>query len=104
MEPTIIIADSRRMIQSYCNDCDVLRRASYGYSSIERFMERGTINMLTHVVGVIDLTENCNHLWEEQYSNFKETKYVCSKCGATQIIPRLLEKHTHEPVQDNEAS
>jgi hypothetical protein len=58
--------------------------------------------MLTRAVGVIDVTENCSHSWEEQSSNFKETKYKCSKCGATQTIPRLLEKHAHEPINDNE--
>jgi hypothetical protein len=51
---------------------------------------------------VIDLTKKCNHTWEKKNSNFKETKYECTECGATQIIPRLLEKHTHEPIQDNE--
>jgi hypothetical protein len=58
--------------------------------------------MLIRVVGAIDLTENCSHSWEEHSSNLKETKYVCSKCGATQTIPRLLEKHAHEPINDNE--
>ena len=53
-------------------------------------------------MGVIDLTKKCSHSWEEQHSNLKETKYECKKCGATQIIPRLLEKHTHESIQDNE--
>ena len=59
--------------------------------------------MLTHLDSkVIDMIETCSHSWEEKYSNFKETKYECTKCGATQIIPRLLEKHKHEPTQDNE--
>jgi len=70
----------------------------------ERLIESGFHNyLLTQLFyGVIDLTEKCSHSWEEQYSNFKETKYGCKKCGASQIIPRLLEKHTHESTQENE--
>ncbi|RLI33359.1 hypothetical protein DRO66_10320, partial [Candidatus Bathyarchaeota archaeon] len=70
----------------------------------ESFIEDGFHNCIQiHLYcGVIDLAEKCNHSWEEQHSNFKETKYECKKCGATQIIPRLLEKHTHESIQDNE--
>ena len=51
---------------------------------------------------VIDLVKKCNHSWEEKSSTFKETKYECEKCGAIQIIPRLLEKHTHKQIQDKE--
>ena len=62
-----------------------------------------SIIILNHLDGkVVDLTEHCSHTWEEKYSNLKETKFECKKCGATQIIPRALEKHTHEPIQDNE--
>jgi hypothetical protein len=62
-----------------------------------------SIVKLTHLDSkVIALTEKCSHSWVEKYTNFKETKYECTKCGATQIIPRLLEKHTHEQIQDNE--
>ncbi|MCK5403253.1 hypothetical protein KAI60_03990 [Candidatus Bathyarchaeota archaeon] len=48
------------------------------------------------------MTKICSHDWKETYSNLKETKYQCSECGATQIVSRWLEKHTHEPIQDDE--
>lgn len=46
------------------------------------------------------MTTLCDHSWEVQRANFKETHYQCIKCGATQIVPRILEKHTHEPIDD----
>jgi len=46
--------------------------------------------------------KKCDHSWQEIASDFKETKYQCEKCGATQTVPRLVEKHTHEPIQDYE--
>ena len=46
------------------------------------------------------MTVTCTHSWEEQYTDLKETKYQCTICGATQTVPRLLEKHTHEPIDD----
>ena len=52
--------------------------------------------------GITSLTSKCNHVWEKIYSNLKETKYECSECGATQIIPRVLEKHTHDPMDDQQ--
>ncbi len=49
---------------------------------------------------VVEMTTSCDHSWEEQFANFKETQYQCTKCGATQTVPRILEKHTHDPIDD----
>lgn len=48
----------------------------------------------------VEVTTACDHSWVEQYANFKETRYQCTKCGATQTVPRILEKHTHDPIDD----
>jgi predicted SprT family Zn-dependent metalloprotease len=49
---------------------------------------------------VSEMTVMCNHSWEEQYADLKETKYQCTICGATQTVPRVLEKHSHEPMDN----
>lgn len=48
------------------------------------------------------MTASCDHSWEEQHANFKETQYQCTKCGVTQTVPRILEKHTHDPIDDTD--
>ena len=49
---------------------------------------------------VVKVTPSCEHSWEEQYANFKETQYQCTKRGATQTVPRKLEKRTHDPIDN----
>jgi hypothetical protein len=75
--------------------------SSLASSRSKRFNERPRFTVLHRKEGrASEMSTICDHSWEEQYANFKETKYQCTICGATQTVPRILEKHTHDPIDD----